>query len=241
MSTLLLRLAAPMQSWGTDSKFDRRLTGREPTKSGIIGMLACALGIRRDEPINKLKALRFGVRVDQPGEIMVDFHTVHDWKNGKAWVTSRHYLSDAVFLVGIEGSRDLLEEIMRALKNPVFPIYLGRRSCPPAGKLIVNMSDKNLRDALADEKWMASNWYKKKHIKENKKILEVFLDSTGDEDNTFSVRDEPISYKQSFRKFSFRDVERHYVEVHYNAASQGLVDSNSNVFTEHNPMSLLEV
>ena len=241
MSTLLLRLAAPMQSWGTDSKFDRRLTGREPTKSGIIGMLACALGIRRDEPIDKLKALRLGVRVDQPGEIMVDFHTVHDWNKGKAWVTVRHYLSDAVFLVGIEGNRDLLDEITKALKRPVFPIYLGRRSCPPAGKLIVNMSDKNLQDALADEKWMASNWYKKRHLKGKKKVLEVFMDSDGNEDNTFSVKDEPISYNQSFRKFSFRDVERHYVEIQDDAASTGLVDSNSNVFTEHNPMALLEV
>ena len=45
MSTLLLRLAGPMQSWGTDSKFDVRRTGREPSKSGVIGLVAAALGI----------------------------------------------------------------------------------------------------------------------------------------------------------------------------------------------------
>ena len=34
MATLLLRLAAPLQAWGADSKFETRKTGREPTKSG---------------------------------------------------------------------------------------------------------------------------------------------------------------------------------------------------------------
>ena len=46
MATLLLRLAAPLQAWGADSKFETRKTGREPTKSGVIGLLAAALGRR---------------------------------------------------------------------------------------------------------------------------------------------------------------------------------------------------
>ena len=37
MATLLLRLAAPLQSWGSDSKFETRKTDREPTKSGVVG------------------------------------------------------------------------------------------------------------------------------------------------------------------------------------------------------------
>ena len=49
MATLLLRLAAPLQAWGADSKFETRKTGREPTKSGVVGLLAAALGLRRDE------------------------------------------------------------------------------------------------------------------------------------------------------------------------------------------------
>ena len=47
MATLLLRLAAPLQAWGADSKFETRKTGREPTKSGVVGLLAAALGLRR--------------------------------------------------------------------------------------------------------------------------------------------------------------------------------------------------
>ena len=39
MSTLLLRLAGPMQSWGVQSRFSVRDTGLEPSKSGVIGLL----------------------------------------------------------------------------------------------------------------------------------------------------------------------------------------------------------
>ena len=41
---LLLWLEAPLQSWGADSKFGRRDTLPFPTKSGISGLLLCALG-----------------------------------------------------------------------------------------------------------------------------------------------------------------------------------------------------
>lgn len=67
MSTLLLRLAGPMQAWGTDSKFEVRGAGREPSKSGVIGLLAAALGRSRDSDLSDLNALRFGIRVEQEG------------------------------------------------------------------------------------------------------------------------------------------------------------------------------
>ena len=108
MATLLLRLAAPLQSWGMDSKFETRKTNREPTKSGVVGLLAAALGIRRDEPdrLAPLNRLRLGVRVDQEGSFLIDYQTVR--KEGKtksdstSYITWRHYLSDAIFLVGLE-------------------------------------------------------------------------------------------------------------------------------------------
>ena len=85
MGTLLLRLAAPLQSWGEDSKFETRRTRREPTKSGVIGLLAAALGRRRYEPLDDLRGLRFAVRVDQEGELLRDFHTARNEKT--AYVT----------------------------------------------------------------------------------------------------------------------------------------------------------
>ena len=103
MSTLLLRLAGPMQSWGTDSKFDVRRTGREPSKSGVIGLVAAALGIARQDrqALQTLNGLRFGVRVDREGALLRDFHTARPEK-GTPYVTYRYYLSDAEFVAGLE-------------------------------------------------------------------------------------------------------------------------------------------
>ena len=104
MATLLLRLAAPLQAWGADSKFETRKTGREPTKSGVIGLLAAALGLRRDEreALLRLTGLRFGVRVEREGQLLVDYHTAKTQDEKTSYVTYRHYLQDAVFLAGIE-------------------------------------------------------------------------------------------------------------------------------------------
>ena len=99
MSTLLLRLAGPMQSWGTDSKFDIRRTGREPSKSGVIGLVAAAMGIRRQDrdALRRLAALRFGVRVDREGTILRDYQIARTDKT--SYVTNRYYLADAIFAV----------------------------------------------------------------------------------------------------------------------------------------------
>jgi CRISPR system Cascade subunit CasD len=43
-SYLLMWLESPLQSWGHDSKFGRRDSLDFPTKSGIYGLLCCALG-----------------------------------------------------------------------------------------------------------------------------------------------------------------------------------------------------
>ena len=100
MATLLLRLAAPLQAWGADSKFETRKTNREPTKSGVIGLLAAALGLRRDESegLARLTGLRFGVRVEREGQLLVDYHTAKTQDEKNSYVTYRHYLQDAVFL-----------------------------------------------------------------------------------------------------------------------------------------------
>ena len=108
MATLLLRLAAPLQSWGSDSKFETRKTDREPTKSGVVGLLAAALGLRRDdtEGLARLNGLRFAVRADQEGSLLVDFHTAKS--RDTSYVTYRHYLQDAVFLAGLESEDEAL-------------------------------------------------------------------------------------------------------------------------------------
>ena len=91
MSTLLLRLAGPMQSWGVESKFEVRRSGTEPSKSAVIGLIAAAMGRRRDSSLDDLNQLMFGVRVDQPGVIQRDFQMVKNEKT--SYLTYRYYQS----------------------------------------------------------------------------------------------------------------------------------------------------
>ena len=81
--TLPLVLAGPLQAWGSSSRFARRGTENAPTKSGVVGLLAAALGRERTADVSDLAALRFGVRVDQPGTRVRDYQTAHH-KIGRA-------------------------------------------------------------------------------------------------------------------------------------------------------------
>ena len=77
MATLLLRLVGPMQSWGTTSRFDDRDTAKEPSKSGVLGLVAAALGIDRENwvELEPLCHLCMGVRHDRPGVPKRDYQT----------------------------------------------------------------------------------------------------------------------------------------------------------------------
>ena len=160
MATLLICISGPMQSWGTQSHFTHRDTEREPTKSGIIGLLCAALGRPRDADIADLRALRMALRIDRAGEIICDFHTagadgtykVDGKVNRKDVIVSkRFYLADAKFLVGLEGEPSLLATLQAALKHPVWPLYLGRKSCPPTERLWLpdGLQDTDLVSALS--------------------------------------------------------------------------------------------
>lgn len=136
--TILMRLAGPMQSWGSRSRFDERDTEREPTKSGVVGLLCAALGRPREAPLDDLSALRVGVRVDREGLLERDFQTALGVRKADpsarpdTSTSSRYYLADAVFLVGLESSDlALLESIDRALVAPRWPLALGRKAFVP--------------------------------------------------------------------------------------------------------------
>lgn len=116
MSVLLLRLAGPLQAWGAASRFAHRHTEIAPTKSGVIGMLAAARGMRRGEPLTDLLGLTFGVRIDQPGQLLRDFQVARSLDGTRSMpLTYRYYLTDAAFLAGVSGEPDLLEGLHEAL------------------------------------------------------------------------------------------------------------------------------
>lgn len=171
MPTLLLRLVGPMQSWGTTSRFDQRDTGKEPSKSGVIGLLAAALGIDRENwpDLAPLTHLAMGVRHDLPGVPRRDYQTAGcakgdtiiraDGSPSKDGVVSnRFYLADAAFFVGLEGNdRALLEKVHAALRNPAWPLSLGRKSYVPSEPIWIEdgVQDAPLPEALAQWPWLA--------------------------------------------------------------------------------------
>jgi CRISPR system Cascade subunit CasD len=184
---LVLRLAGPLQSWGSASQFNRRETAAEPTKGGVAGLLAAAQGRRRSDPIEDLLALRLAVRTDQPGSLLRDYHTVSDYRgvplpsaavNTKGiqkpagdkhtHVTQRFYLQDAVFVAAVNGPLDLLKDLAAALRRPAFALALGRRACVPTQPLVLQPPGQStpsgaplwpgdLQDVMSAVPWQASS------------------------------------------------------------------------------------
>ena len=217
MAVLLLRLAGPMQAWGGKSRFTVRATELAPTKSGVVGMLASAVGRRRTDPIEDLLALRFGVRKDQPGSVIRDFHTARTLDGRESMpLSNRYYLADAVFLAGIEGDRALLEGIDEALRHPAFPLYLGRRSCPPTHPVSLGLREAALLDALRAEPWLASEWFRRRRREGLNAEILIDQEAVPVEERAGDARgsrDVPLSFDPRRRDYGFREVERLMVRV----------------------------
>lgn len=228
MTTLLLRLTGPMQSWGTQSRFSVRDTGLEPSKSGVIGLICAALGRPRTDPVDDLARLRMGVRVDREGVMQVDFHTAGGWhRRAEAgygvpgpWggghrpqLSRRFYLADAAFLVGLEGDADLLAQIDRALAAPRWQLFLGRKSFVPGAPVHLpsdppwgpGLRDLPLEAALRGYPWLG--YLERRRREEVPDRLRLVLDADGE---GFDIRmDVPISFAE--RRFSARAVRTEWI------------------------------
>lgn len=200
MPTLLLRLQGPMQSWGISSHFTNRDTGREPSKSGVIGLVCAAMGRPRDSDLSDLSALKMGVRVDKEGVLSKDFQIAQDifQASGKGTkdseISDRYYLADAAFLVGLQGPEELIDEIQTALLNPCWPLYLGRKAFPP-GKPVY------LADGLKDEPLEIALAGYPSLVESSDGFARMVIDSDQGE---FVRQDVPISFED--RRFSSRRI-----------------------------------
>lgn len=224
MPTLLLRLAGPMQSWGTKSRFDERDTDLTPSKSGVIGLLCAALGVDRHErePVLELAALCMGVRVDQPGVLRYDYQTAQnviaadESKIHPTTVSRRYYLADAVFLVGLEGEdRGLLERVHQSLKNPIWPIFLGRKGYVPSPGIYLEdgLCEAPLKEAL-QYRYLGRLWPKDDQGKDLESArLPVLLENRGSSEGSLRM-DQPLgSFAE--RRFGARFVISSFVEVRH--------------------------
>ncbi len=212
-NVLLLRLSAPLQSWGMSSRFSIRDTAKEPSKSGVIGLLCAALGISRDDAntdnptFNALTKLKFGVRVNREGVMQKDYHTAQNIAKADGGIketelSTRWYLADADFLVGLE-SEDVsfLDTLQNAVKHPKWQLFLGRKSFVPSVPIYLakdGIQDGNLEDVLSKCELENIENSGKRIVLENEQGTEV-------------RQDVPLCLKT--RRFSIRRVETKFIEM----------------------------
>lgn len=224
---LLMRLNAPMQSWGVSSRFSIRDTAKEPSKSGVIGLLCAALGISRDdanveknEKFRKLTELYMGVRVLGEGVIQKDYHTAQevakaDKGTKPTELSTRWFLADADFLVALESAdAEFLNELQNALEYPKWQLFFGRKAFVPAlpvyfteGVFSTDLSLANFFESPEIEKILG-----KYQIGEqsNRKLPDtkqrIIIEA---EDGEETVQDVPLDFAR--RRFSLRQVKTDFI------------------------------
>ena len=141
---LILRLEGALQGWDAASKWDERSVEDFPTKSGVVGLLGCALGLERgNSGLTELnEALTMAVRADRRGNRFTDFQTVTGYplrnaegeprKGDNTIISPRSYLQDACFTVFLEVDEAWHGRLVSALKAPRWCLYLGRKACVPS-------------------------------------------------------------------------------------------------------------
>ena len=217
MSVILLRLEGPMQSWGIDSRFSDRYTEAEPSKSGVIGLISSALGHSREKELEELVKMKMAIRVDREGKIVHDFHTVLNVVRADAKgeitpskigtvVSRRFYIEDACFTVGLESKDEtLLININKALRQPKWPLFLGRKSYPPISP--ISLSDQVFKGPL-EEVIKKLPWQGREHENQPDRLRFITECGLNDGEPRFDV---PISF--SPRKFRSRNVRTEFISI----------------------------
>lgn len=224
--TLALRIDAPMQSWGVRSRFVKRDTASEPTKSGMVGLLASARGIDRDDDaaLGEISKLKLGVRVDREGLLERDFHTAQEVPNTmgtshRTVISDRYYLADALFLVVLEGPASLLQELEEAVRRPHWPLFFGRKAFVPAAPLVepvaergrwgTGLSQRPLEDVLRDHPWLERDPERQREmlgLEPDQRRLRTVVDVRPDHEYAERRHDLPLSFTEGARRYASRAV-----------------------------------
>ncbi|MDO5785607.1 MAG: type I-E CRISPR-associated protein Cas5/CasD [Eubacteriales bacterium] len=222
---LVLCLEGALQSWGEESKWDIRDSSNMPTKSGIVGLLACAMGLERGEPeiAAMSAAITLAVREDRAGTRLLDFHTVtgapllnasgKPRSSGNTFISKRQYLQDASFLVFIDCADDWRERMIQALQHPKWCLYLGRKSCVPSRPVLIGVTEAYTDIPEALQKYPIQT--KRRHRNSDKGQTCRYASEIADTgDSTVSRSD--VILADGYRQFTRRRVWRGVVkEVPY--------------------------
>lgn len=241
---LVLHINAPFQSWGVGAQGTVRSTNAEPTLSGMVGLIANAMGRTRDDDVSDLAALPMGVRVDRPGVLTRDFFTAgtttgvaqrfEETKGGRRLfrdkvvddgaVGTKFYLSGAAFTVALQVDQEFGERIAAALARPARALFLGRKSCPVTftdrAVWLPGTLEDVLRtfpldlDLLPDP---ARPWAGRGVVAADR--LTLVLPADPDEVGTQPRKDVPVSFTREARRYAtrfvrFAHVDRDTLTVH---------------------------
>ncbi len=159
---LVFRLYGPIASWGEIAVGENRHSFSYPSKSAIIGLLASALGYKREEE-EKHNALTnsvsFGVKVYSSGILLRDYHTIQtppskvkviystrkdelrDKLELNTILSSRDYRMEALYDICIWKKKDSIDLVtmQQKLNEPIFSLFLGRKSCVLASPLFASL------------------------------------------------------------------------------------------------------
>ena len=223
---LLLNMYGPLQSYGIYSRHLIRYTDRMPTKSAVVGMLCAALGINsRTERFSPIKLLdlinlKMAIRLDRPGTLLTDFHTIQDVAlvgtpqnkcdsikkstHQQVVVTKRQYIQDAQFLVALQGPKEVLTAVVSALDNPKWFLSLGRKSCPVPPDMVVGLyEDDDICSFLASQPWQ--RWGRGEKVPSQ---LEIVVES-----NRGEIKQDVTLSLNRPKRYGIRHVEHHMVEL----------------------------
>jgi len=180
MDVLLLRLDAPLMSFGAVVVDQNHPVWRFPGVAMLTGLLGNALGWdhRDTDRLQSLQdRLRFAARWDAEPELLTDYQTVdlgQDFMIGTGWTTRgrredrgkgaattgthiryRDHWANGVATIALaldgEGEPGLAA-LEQALRCPARPLFLGRKPCLPAGPLLLGRRKaEGVRAALAAE------------------------------------------------------------------------------------------
>lgn len=205
-----------------------------PTKSGLIGLLAAAKGLRRQDPLEELLELRLAVRTDQPGTLLRDFHTAHHPVTGLSMpLSERYYWADAVFTAYVGGRDEVISGLYEAIANPAYPLFLGRRACVPQGRVGLGVHPEPMDQVIAAMPWQAGQ-----PCQERTKLPAVTLDVQADVGVLpgltahRQLQDAPMTFNPERREYAVREVVDTTIEVR-NPMWVESVGAKS-----HDPMSL---
>lgn len=223
MLLLILRLEAPLMRWGIHSLWNERDTHIVPTKSAIVGLLSSALGLSRgDMQIEELsRKIKIGVREDRKGIPLRDLQIVssnsnhriqrlckanykHRAGNESSLLTYRHYLQDASFTVVISAESTFLEKIAVAIQKPIFPIFLGAKSCVASRPIFESLSKEyiSIEDAL--DRYPIASLVEKKNNKQQRYYCEV------EDEQGKHVRQDEIKINE-MREYGFRRISIRFI------------------------------